>query len=459
MDATGARALELDDRALALAAGGRVLAAAPSAVWDGSTVEPCGALAWNALRRRPRAVSTRHWSGLDDAGAAGQRSLGLALAELQLRVQAVGWGESRVWIAVPATASAAALGRLLGAESRCLLHIEGFIDASVARAAALGLDRPALAVELGLHASAVVALECTGQARRRHVLRTDGGLLALYEGWLALLRALSVRRSRFDPLHRGESEQRLFEALPRLAEEAQSSGQSNVRIERGNSPIELVVTRDQLAEAAQWLYREILQMLHHLRPAGAPVTLLVPQLLAKLPGMRKQLEEFRDCELVMLPDGFAAAAASALELPGRSSTSSVPLLRGLRVQHLPACEALASRTLLGRDGVAPRPPTHVLFEGRLQSLDGGPLTIGRGAVSERGLSLPDGTAGVSRRHCTLLSQGGVTVLVDHSRFGTFVNGERVRERVRVHAGDRIRIGDPGMQLELIAGEAHAASAR
>jgi pSer/pThr/pTyr-binding forkhead associated (FHA) protein len=64
--------------------------------------------------------------------------------------------------------------------------------------------------------------------------------------------------------------------------------------------------------------------------------------------------------------------------------------------------------------------------------------------------VPEGLAGVSRRHCTLVSEGGELVLIDHSRFGTFLNGERVSERARVYAGDRIRIGDPGMELSLIS---------
>jgi pSer/pThr/pTyr-binding forkhead associated (FHA) protein len=45
---------------------------------------------------------------------------------------------------------------------------------------------------------------------------------------------------------------------------------------------------------------------------------------------------------------------------------------------------------------------------------------------------------------------GEVVLIDHSAFGTFVNGERVSERVRVHAGDRVRLGEPGVELALIA---------
>jgi hypothetical protein len=41
-------------------------------------------------------------------------------------------------------------------------------------------------------------------------------------------------------------------------------------------------------------------------------------------------------------------------------------------------------------------------------------------------------------------------MVDHSSFGTYANGERVSERVRVSAGDRVRIGDPGVELSLIS---------
>jgi hypothetical protein len=31
-----------------------------------------------------------------------------------------------------------------------------------------------------------------------------------------------------------------------------------------------------------------------------------------------------------------------------------------------------------------------------------------------------------------------------------VNGERVSERVRIHAGDKVRLGEPGIELSLIS---------
>jgi pSer/pThr/pTyr-binding forkhead associated (FHA) protein len=98
----------------------------------------------------------------------------------------------------------------------------------------------------------------------------------------------------------------------------------------------------------------------------------------------------------------------------------------------------------------------VLLEGRAYSFGTEPLIVGRAPDAlpllggSRFIVLPEGHAGLSRRHCTFVQDSGQIVLLDHSSFGTFVNDERVSERVRVHAGDRIRLGDPGVELALIA---------
>ena len=59
-------------------------------------------------------------------------------------------------------------------------------------------------------------------------------------------------------------------------------------------------------------------------------------------------------------------------------------------------------------------------------------------------------AGVSRSHCTLVEEGGLVQVRDHSRYGTYVNGERVSGSASLAAGDRLRVGTPGIVLELVA---------
>ncbi len=44
------------------------------------------------------------------------------------------------------------------------------------------------------------------------------------------------------------------------------------------------------------------------------------------------------------------------------------------------------------------------------------------------------------------------MLEDLSKYGTFLNGERVVGRVVVAPGDRVRVGSPGRELLLIAAE-------
>jgi len=92
----------------------------------------------------------------------------------------------------------------------------------------------------------------------------------------------------------------------------------------------------------------------------------------------------------------------------------------------------------------------VLFAGRTFALGAEPLVVGRAPGAAHAITLAQGLAGVSRRHCTFLRDGAELLLLDHSRFGSFVNGERVAERARVRAGDEVRIGDPGVTLALIA---------
>jgi hypothetical protein len=217
----------------------------------------------------------------------------------------------------------------------------------------------------------------------------------------------------------------------------------------------------------------------------------MPEPVATLPGLREILQQFVGCDLIAVPEGFAAAATSLIDLPEAEPGESVRLLRRLPLNEQPALAEGVTREVLGRSGVRAAPPTHVLFDGRAYALGSTPLVVGRSPVAAssgaapassasvaaegassatpaadassgaavaqmpsapltNGLTLPDGLAAVSRRHCTFVRDGDELVLIDHSHFGTVVNGERVSERVRIHAGDKVRLGEPGIELSLIS---------
>lgn len=170
------------------------------------------------------------------------------------------------------------------------------------------------------------------------------------------------------------------------------------------------------------------------------------------------------CELIGVTDGFAAAALSQLDFVLRAEGEPVRLLRRLPSRRHAEGDSMLTREILGRETTQTPQASHVLYGGKAFSLSRDALVVGRVPAAAYALVMPEGLGGVSRRHCSFVRVAGDVVLVDHSSYGTFVNGERVVERVRVHAGDRVRIGEPGVELSLIAvgdttGTTHAPSSK
>jgi pSer/pThr/pTyr-binding forkhead associated (FHA) protein len=85
------------------------------------------------------------------------------------------------------------------------------------------------------------------------------------------------------------------------------------------------------------------------------------------------------------------------------------------------------------------------------------IEVGR-EVDGAGVQVGEGVAGVSRLHCSLLRDERGVTLQDHSRYGTWLNDQRVLGRTNVLAGDRMRLGDPGIEFGFVAvGEADGPS--
>lgn len=404
-------AIQLDDRMLSLARGGQVLSSAQS-----GPIEVVARLQEHILQR---------------------------ITEQPLK------DDERIWIASPASADAGMLSKVVDALRGIALPVDGFVDAATVTVAGLPAERNALVLELGLHHVGVTAVERGAQARRRRAVVSErGGLVDLHEAWLNLISTAMVKRARFDPLRNAETEIQLRASLPLWIEQLATAASITASATLGQERFDVELSRDQFASAAQPVYREILRLLHELRPAGAAMDLIMPLSVASLPAMRDALQGFVGCHLVTLPDGYAAAVTSLLDLPHAQSDQSVRLLRRLPMQSDSTLSALANREPLGNARSVAPVASHLLYEGRAHALTSS-LAVGRAPGTEPSISLPEGLAGVSRRHCTFVNEGGELLLVDHSTFGTFLNGERISERARAYAGDKVRIGEPGVELSLI----------
>jgi hypothetical protein len=305
-----------------------------------------------------------------------------------------------------------------------------------------------LHLDLALHRATLSVFEHAGELRRlRYELLPQHGWLALQQGWLDMISAAFVRRTRFDPLHEAGSEQRLADGLQTWLAAAAQHPTVTIELPTAEGPLSVAIPAADFAARAAPHYDEYLRIVQRARPTGSYLHLRLSQRIAALPGLLDRLNELRDLELAVLPAGAAALGALAFERDIRRDPGQLTLLTHLPVAALGSTPAAGER----RSTVPPDlRPTHLVHLSRAYALHGRPLALGSSVPADRrGLRL-DAAPGVSRLHCSVRRQdGGGVWLEDHSTYGTFVNDEKVSGRVELRTGDRLRIGSPGVECELV----------
>ena len=408
-----------------------------------------------ALARQGELLATREPAGDSQAAAVAQW-----LAEV--------WpeGESReLWVATGAGVDATSMGELLRVLRAAQFNVQGFVDSVAAVAGWQRLPGYSIAAQLDGPQLLISVVSNDGHATElQRTVRIPGGSARLHDAWLRLAAQTLVQQTRFDPLHDRHQESALRAALPAIAESAARDGQGAYTIQVAGQALSLVLTRDQLADAAQPILQPAALALQTLSAGMPDATLLVGEQLAALPGADAMLDAARVTRALRLSAGSAACAASLL--------APAPALASGAVQYLTrvpnpvtdgAMEGADSTTSAWLPALQTREAggimaTHLIYRGRAVPIGHDALVIGRDPRSPLELKLPDGIAGLSRRHCTLRRERGRALLIDHSSHGSYIDGIRVRGRAFLTAGSVLRLGTPGLDLHLVALDAGGAEA-
>jgi len=440
--------IELVDAALVAVRDGARIASSPGV----ALLDPEGLLVGDAAvaaaRLKPVLAADRFWSdlavdSLAQATGAPVSHADLAYAHLSLIWSSIGRPDDQVVLAVPGSMRPQQVGLALGIAKSIAMPIAGVVDSAVAACAELPARATVLHLDIQLHQAVLTQMQGAGMLRRARVeIAPRVGIKAVHAAWGLLISEAMVRRTRFDPLHHAASEQQLYQRLPGWLAALTTQEAVDVAIEADSRSFSATLRREQFALAAEAYYAQLIDLVHGGRRAGEAATLVLSSRAAALPALRDRLAALPDLELLTLPETAPAAAAAARA--GEIGLGEPPALAtALQRRHVAAAGARSRRA-----GAAS--PTHVIVNGRAHAIDEQPLLLGLGAGPGRRLALSGPQAGVSHSHCTLLRRAGVAVVRDHSRYGSFVNGERVDGEAVLEAGDRLRIGTPGIVLELVA---------
>ncbi len=445
-------AAHLNDASILVASDARILYREPGFALledDGLTT---GLEAYSNASLKPRRINNRYWSGLTTEPLADRRFQHLSAADLvsrqleQMWKRVAGKGD-HLAVAVPAYMGSEQLGLLLGIAMELDIPLVSMVDAAVAATRRHYMHAVPVHVDLSLHSTLLTRLAQDGQAQvERTSVAEDCGMLNLYDSWLRIISEAFVQQSRFDPLHTAETEQVLQENILKWLSVAARAESVPMEVEYRGITHRAELESLQFVAAAGPVYQTIVGNLRALYRAGELPALQLSDRAAAMPGLADTLKARVGGEVFLLERG---ATTRGLITRCREDRKGGALTLA---RHLPWDQAPVEVQADDAKGSGGQ-PTHLLFGNHAHRLGDEPLVLGsQPAESERWLDLQQEMPGVSRRHCVVSTENGQCVVMDHSRYGTFLNGHRIDGSAVLQTGDSIRIGTPGFELRLISAE-------
>ena len=444
--------LDIDDSALRATDNGQLVGEESGfALLDGNRVERVGRGAERMSKLHPRRIQNDFWYRLSGELLKGHEPLtraDIASAQIAALLPPERFDGRDVVLILPSYLGRDTLALLLGVVQANGLRPIAMVDAAVAATRHRYVDQVALHIELSLHCAWVARLHQTESRSTLEDVRSleASGLLALREAWLKFFAEQFVRQCRFDPLHSAQSEQALYDKVPDWLALLESQPSSTLTFDLGGVSHSIDVERVDVINRVANHYQRIADMVRAMLAGGDTPALQMTLGISALPGFAELL--------TARVGGNYHVVADQASIDGISDRlPKVVLDAGRVMRDLPnEGETALAAPLAPTNGAA---PTHILLDERAFALSEKPLTVGAGSASPppRYLQMEGAPAGVSGLHCEFVIRDGQCLLLDHSRYGTFLNGNRISASAALRTGDTVRVGTPGMILQLIRAEA------
>ena len=410
-----------------------------------------GAEAVARARLAPRSVQNRFWDrlGLDalPTPVEGVTTVAdLAAAHLLDLWRAAASERDEALLVVPGSFEREQLGVLLGVVQSCGIPASGMVDAAVAAVATLpelpDADAQMIHVDVLLHRTLITQVERrAGFWERGEVMsHRPLGIASLRDLWAKFAADLFVRATRFDPLHRAESEQALYDRLPAALAALCEQTRAPLELATGDASHTVVLEREQVGQVAGPQYERLKGAIEATRDRGRPLVLVLSSRAASLPGLAARLRESGARDVLLLGAGAAGLGALEHEDEVCSGEGGLALVTSLR---LDADAAVAGVTR----SESPTPqPTHLLVGDHAHPIGALPLRLVVDVSEPGGARVGSGaeidTLEVLRDERGVRAEATGELAWQH-------NGRPAEDCVALALGDRLQLAE-GALLRLIA---------
>ena len=392
-------------------------------------------------RLQPRLINHRFWDQLSTELIRTPARLTVSFSDLVSLHLASIWQHlssdtDQLILAVPGCYSTAQLGLLLGISQQLGIPVGGVVESGVAATHADAGSRSCY-LDIQLHKLTLTTFDSAGASptcRSRAV--EDCGLMALYERWQRLIRDEFIRATRFDPLYSAQSEQALFDLLPRWLSELGEHAPLEMALEGPDGRFHGIgLAREQLISVVADIYDRVNTLVAECTREGVTLVELSHR-LGGLPGVCQAIDGTAKSIRVLAPGSAAQGAldhADAILYNGPTTfTDHLPSATSRRV---PATQT-------------PERPTHLLYGGFAYPLRTNAKNAVRLANGDRLSILYED--GVADSRCVLGVTAEYVTVFNHASSPVYLNGASVSKPTRLNIGDTLTFDDTPSELKLIA---------